>query len=461
MARRKPGTSSPKRRRQLVCALGAAVAAAVLVGQVVPACAAGSETAPFGVPVGPSPGDGGGEPDAEPPDGESPDGGFEPVANPCQDHPGEIVCAKNAALTCDQAGEVAGEKSCGDEVCVPGTGCVPCIQGQFSCYGNQVRSCNTSVQPPQWDVVATCDPTAPTRCSAATGACAPLVPIGNGPDKPTGKYYQYAFFTTGNSPYKGGCDVDAYGNFIYVNRGPWYADGEWLDVYTVELLDSDGDGKLEPNQHPDNPEEPGPVEQRVLTYVTSYHVPLLGMVHHSEIFAVADRAYHLGGPWNPGIVYEYVFGTGVANAVATGAPAIDIAQMGLDETTGTWYAANEGARRVYSFHKPTAAWVAEFAYPDLAGSHMDGMDVVTDPNTGTGYVYVSDMTSDYIGQYRRDRGGDWVQVNLFAYAGSGEYVEGMGFGVLNHFWMGGDASSLYEVGGGDIQKYTEPQKPPR
>lgn len=84
-------------------------------------------------------------------------------------------------------------------------------------------------------------------------------------------------------------------------------------------------------------------------------------------------------------------------------------------------------------------------------------DVVTDPNSGETYVYVSDMTSDRIGQYRLDAQHGWVQENLLSYEGAGtEIVEGMGFGAFNHFWAT-SGISLYEVGGGDLSAYTEPE----
>jgi len=62
---------------------------------------------------------------------------------------------------------------------------------------------------------------------------------------PSGHYYQYAVFTQSVSEFKGGWDVDSYEDLIYVNR-----DGVHLDVYQVTLLDSDGDGAMEPDQHP-------------------------------------------------------------------------------------------------------------------------------------------------------------------------------------------------------------------
>ncbi len=121
-----------------------------------------------------------------------------------------------------------------------------------------------------------------------------------------------------------------------------------------------------------------------------------------------------------------------------------------------WYASNEGNRRVYSWHDATKSWVAEFAYPNLAGSHMDGMDVVVSPKSGEQYVYVTDMTSDFIGQYRLDETQGWVQEALFEYNdATSSAIEGFGFGALNHFWAA-NGSYLYELGGGDIQEDLEP-----
>lgn len=399
----------------------------------------------------PSPGEGGAATGSDP--------GFDPADNPCQGHASELLCLKNAAVSCDDAGKVASQKGCAEEVCVAGTGCVLCIDGQFSCFGNEVRACNTTVTPIAWDTLATCDPVQGQHCNAKAGACEAVTTLGNGPDSPTGSYYQFAKFVTGSSEFKGGCDVDSYGDYIYVNRGSWYDDGATLDVYRIELLDSDGDGKKEPNQHPDNPDAPGIIEERVLTFVGSHSIPSLGMVHHSEVYAIEDRVFFLDAPADPGVIYQYEFQSAVTSPVVV-APPLEFAQLGFDDVNGVWYASSEGARQVYSFHQPTNEWVLEFKYPDLAGSHMDGLEVVTDPNTGTAYVYVSDMTSDFLGQYKRERGGSWEQANLFQYAGTGEPVEGMGFGAHNHFWMtSGD--SLYEVGGGELQKYTEPEAPPR
>jgi hypothetical protein len=268
------------------------------------------------------------------------------------------------------------------------------------------------------------------------------LPIGG--TTPTGNYFQYAYFTTFGSSFLGGQDVDTYGNRIYVNRN-----GLNLDVYDVTLHDSDGDGVMEPDQHPDNPDATGPMEERTLEYVTTYDIPELDVASTGELYAASDRIYFAGE--DEGDIYEYVFGgTGATKIIDT--DYFNISQIGYDDVNDVWYSSDEVGRDVYSYDSGTNNWVFEFEYPSLAGGHMDGLEVVTDPGTGTPYVYVSDMTSDFLGQYRYDDTEGWVQENLFAYTGTGADVEGMGFGALGHFWATG-WSELYEIGGGDLGGY--------
>lgn len=264
---------------------------------------------------------------------------------------------------------------------------------------------------------------------------------------PTGSYYQYAYFTTyDGSGFLGGQDVDTYGNTIYVNRN-----GYTLDKYTVSLADTDGDGSYEPDQHPDNPMATGPMEARTLTHVQSYNVPALDGASLGEIYAASDRVYFLGD--DEGDIYQYVFGTATTSKVVDSS-TFNLSQLGYDDVNDTWYASNESSRTVYSWDG--SSWGAEFSYSSLAGSHMDGLEVVTDPDTNIPYVYVSDMTSDYLGQWRWDSASSsWVEENLFSYTGSGADVEGMGFGALGHFWATG-WNELYEIGGGELGGYIPP-----
>lgn len=266
----------------------------------------------------------------------------------------------------------------------------------------------------------------------------------------TGEYYAFTYFRTGTTAFLGGYDVDSWGNRLYVNRG-----GSYLDVYEVECLDSDGDGTPEPNQHPDNPNHPGPIETRTLSHVTTHFVPELGPPSQSEIYALSDRVFFVSRNESPSVIHEYVFATGITTSHASGEPVIGQSFLGFGEVDGAFFSGNETGRIVYSLDPAIEDWVAEFEFPSMSGSHFDGLEVVVDPNTGIQYIYVSDMTSDYLGQYRRDPILGWVQENCFEYAGTGDYVEGMGFGALGHFWYTGSGDEIYEIGGGDLTAYLE------
>ncbi len=378
----------------------------------------------------------------------------------------DVDCG-GGCLPCATGKSCGEDKDCESGFCDAGT-CGLCKPNRYSCLGNTVRQCSAD----GWSWITGENCGMEQKCDPTAGACGEIPLVGNPPgdndENVTGEYYKYAHFTQedGLINYCFVSDVDSFGDLIYVHAVVPPCPSEYgglqgqIDVYRVELLDSDGDGKLEPDQHPSNPDNPGPVEQRTLTYVTTYDAPI-GPVHHSEIQATEDTLYF---PDMNEMFVAYDLATGqvtpiVDGTVLTGNGSRAIAQVGMDvegEDHVLWYFSGEYPRRVYSYDPALDAWTPEFDYPDMAGDHLDGMEFVRDPNTGMGYVYVSDMTSDYIGQYTKDATGNWQQVNLFHYADPDvESVEGMGFGALNHFWVGGwSAGSLYELGGGDLGKYT-------
>ncbi len=366
-------------------------------------------------------------------------------ANYCMNREAGIYCYNNSAIECDDQGNEVSNDLCTPDICLEGTGCVECLAGQYDCKGAAVYQCNDAAIPPTWEQIEVCDPAAGMGCDMALGTCVPMSVVGG--STPTGEYYQFAYFTTGNV-FRGGYDVDSIGNKIYVASSMG-----GVDEYEVELLDSDGDGKFEPNQHPDNPDETGPIEERVLTFVQN--IPYGGTSGSTAELYLADDRFFIGGPQ----ITEYIFATG-ATTVITSAPgwtgSSRFSQIGYDDVNGIWYGSNESARRVFQYCAETDSLGIAFLYPDLAGSHMDGLEVVTDPETGIPYVYVSDMTSDFIGQYEKHPDMGWVQKNLFSYASvTGDAVEGMGFGALYHFWATG-GSSLFEIGGGELQEFVEP-----
>lgn len=378
--------------------------------------------------------------------------------NPCADAPEGIVCVGTDAVTCDADGEMQGSVSCAPGVCESGVGCAACVEGQVTCVADRFLACDASVQPAVWIEVEVCDPAAGEGCDLGAGGCAVLEPIGG--TQPTGVYYKFADFAGAGDGYLGGYDVDGHGDRLYVRRHS----GE-VDVYQITLLDSDGDGALEPNQHPDNPDHPGEIEQRVLQLDQTLAIEGGGPTSASELY-VDDARVVIGG-------FELTQNSlmGAAPSVISTAPAWlsgpRFEQIGYDDLGGLWYASNQQHRRVLQYDPATDRWGIAFEYPALAGDHMDGLEVVRDPDDATVYVYVSDMTSDFIGQYRFDPVDGWVQQNVFAYDGGvGVPVEGLGFGPLNHFWATGAAAEvdgvpsgevrLYELGGGTIASYTEP-----
>lgn len=366
-------------------------------------------------------------------------------SDPCVDAQAGIRCSEGNAVECDADGNEVDVESCAPGVCVDAVGCVVCVEGQVTCAGNKVKVCDTSVDPPKWEVIEVCDPAAAEACSVELVACTASEPVGG--TTPTGEYFQFADFETGQDGFLGGYDVDGFDDRLYVHRT-----NHTVDVYRIELLDSDGDGVPEPNQHPDNPDEPGPIEARALSFVETIDIDGGFQPSASELFATEDGIV-IGGQQ----LVDNPFG-GPSQVISELPPWVGVMfeQIGFDEGAGVWYASNQQARRVLQRDAEDGEWGIAFDYPVLVGGHMDGLEVVSDPETNIVYVYVSDMTSDFLAQYRFDAEAGWVQENLFSYAGTtGVPVEGMGFGPLRHFWATG-AGRLYELGGGDLSTYTEP-----
>jgi hypothetical protein len=364
----------------------------------------------------------------------------------------DVDCGGDVCPPCAIGGDCGDDGDCETGVCVAGV-CLLCRAGEFGCFGNWLRQCSPDGS--SWADVDHCNAVGGYVCNPATGACELAVPVGHDGSAPTGTYYRFAHFTMADSPFLGGADVDALGERIFVNR-----DGAHVDVYSVTLLDSDGDGRLEPSQHPDNPDDPGPIEERVLALVQTYDVPI-GGTHNNELYIREHSIVFTRSTTEPGDIFEYDSTTAAVTTIVDVATGLWNQVLGWDDVNARWYTAVPYERWVYSLDPVANEWVLEFAYPNLSGDHSDGLEVVTDIRTGTPYVYVSDMTSDFIGQYRKDADGVWIQENLFQYANPDpEDVEGMGFGALRHFWItneayGSGVQVLYEIGGGDIDQYVQ------
>ena len=374
----------------------------------------------------------------------------------CDNKAPGLYCDGAAAVQCDGNGGATDTTACAPGVCVDGEGCVACTADQWTCKGPRVMRCNDQAAP-FWEEVAVCDPAAGQFCDVSVQGCSALAPIGD--VEPSGEYYLYSTFSPAADGFTTVCDVDSHDNRIWFTA---YRNGQLtVGGYDVQLLDTDGDGEIEPHQHPLSEDEPGPIEERVFTFAQAFTISNDGATpHQMELHATATTISWAG----PNQVTAYDLMTGTTSQVAPKSPWIGaltygyLAFLGYDDVNGVWYSGNETARRVFQYDAETMQWGYAFEFPALAGDHMDGMDVVTDQRTGTPYVYVSDMTSNFIGQYRHDPIVGWVQENLFAYAEeTGVAVEGFGFGALSHFWIGGwEQHSFYEVGGGDLTEFLDP-----
>lgn len=255
---------------------------------------------------------------------------------------------------------------------------------------------------------------------------------------PGGSYYVYAsptYSQLGFTSSKYFYDTASYGNYVYANIG----NGQ-IARWTVGLS-----GGTDANVHPSNPLDTGPMVARTFTDLTIYSNTGIDGQSQSGMFATANALYYRGayGTWGaisgPGLM-QYDIGTGT---VAQVLPTVG-SFVTQDTVTGTWYTGSEGSRAVYSWDG--SGWVLEFTYGNMAGGHMDGMSFVN------GKMFVSDMTSDYLLEAVKNSDGTWSKVNLFSYGDpNAAAVEGMGFGALDHFWMG-TGYYLQEVGGGQLQQ---------
>ena len=257
-------------------------------------------------------------------------------------------------------------------------------------------------------------------------------------------YFVYANFDTSNSVYNWGYECGAYkiddttGN-LYVARY------ENCDVYLVSIP-----AGSDPTMHPDNPYNPGPMAPRTLTWLETYDFGAdcgwYGF-HHAEFYVDANFIYY--GPDNYGVggIEKWeknpdgTFGAYVGREPIP-VPPSNGETFGYDAANQTWYTCTRG-RAVYGFEVGVdVVWQYEFTYPSYGGDHHDGLEFVG------GDLWVSDMTSDFLGRWRYTGIGPyngWTELNRFSYTNPDD-VEGMGFGPLGHFWVTG-IGRLYELGG--------------
>ena len=245
--------------------------------------------------------------------------------------------------------------------------------------------------------------------------------------------------------------------YIVLTGGPSYGGPHWAYVYRV---DTAGD----PNMHPDNPEATGPVGARTFTLINSHYMGVYAS-GHDNAFYVDQTGIYYGPSDNPprdgALGWGSMMGCGifhwdfdwnpVACVVPTPAP-LWAQTLAHNPATGDWWTANF-ARDVYKWDG--LVWAYQFTHPSLGGGHHDGMEIIRDS------LFISDMTSDVIIQYRLDESGNVIDpppnppYKTFTYS-TLAHVEGMGFGPNRHIWIAGwNSFTIYEIGGGALQQELE------
>ncbi len=261
------------------------------------------------------------------------------------------------------------------------------------------------------------------------------------------EYFVYANFDETNTdgvyiPGQGcgGYQLDDTTGFLYVARG-----GQYCDVYMVTIPSG-----TDPNQHPDNPANPGEIVPRTLTLVGSRDILAdMGTFHicqsYSEFYVDDNYVYY--GP-SCGGIHQWAKNPDGTLGDYLG-KVVDVSfsgeSMAYDAENNVWYSGYY-RRDIHSFRPGIdTEWQYEFSYPSYAGSHHDGLEFYN------GYLWISDMTSNYIGQWHyadTGNGMEWIEVQRFSYENPvDDDVEGLGIGPFGHFWATG-WSRLYELGGG-------------
>jgi hypothetical protein len=242
-----------------------------------------------------------------------------------------------------------------------------------------------------------------------------------------GDEIQYVYFMTGTTGYK-------YRVWV-TNEGSPADPTLYIDI----------------RQHPSSPypSHVGPVEPRHFEYVSSKNLAPHSANLDVEEFYIDSSGVYLGP--NVGIYkwdHDWNYIGQIGPAFGGGFSCQSLAYNPKDNT---WYTGTYD-RKIYQLSDTNSdgdlmdeTWQYIFTYPDYGGSHHDGMEYVG------GYLWLSDMTIAVIGKWQYSAGTHtWTEVGRYTYPYV-NYVEGMGFGPNDHFWMtsgfpGGGGTIFYEVG---------------
>jgi hypothetical protein len=229
------------------------------------------------------------------------------------------------------------------------------------------------------------------------------------------------------------------GQYVFVaGSSTSYQDSAYGYIYRVDTV---GD----PNRHPLNPDDPGPIATRTFTKVSGPNLlGYFGGVHENE-FHVDNSGIYFGASRDG--LFHWDFGWTNKSLFAPAAPVVT-QTLAYDALTGKFWAGGT-YRDMYMYNG--TAWVYQGTYPDLGGNHHDGLEIVS------GKLFASDMTVDKMVMYNLPVANWNTPDKTFNFSGVAD-VEGMGFGPNQHFWIAGwNDGSFYEIGGGKLQHEVVPE----
>ena len=266
-------------------------------------------------------------------------------------------------------------------------------------------------------------------------------------------YFVYSTF----DPPEAGYSMDSAGSYVedYGVPGTWgdeiqyvyFTAGSVGYKYKVWVKNegsaADPTPFIDIKQHPDHydPSHIGPVEPRYFEFVSSANLSYSGS--HADEFHIDSTGVYLGA--YPYGIHKWDHDWNYVEKIAN-VPPERTESLAYNPGEDVWYAGGR-YRTIYQLRDTNGdgsfldeSWTSIFTHPNYGGNHHDGMEFVG------GYLWISDMTSDVIAKWGHDVPTDtWFEVGLYYYS-EPAYVEGMGFGANDHFWLTGSNNYFYELG---------------
>ncbi|MHC4500386.1 MAG: right-handed parallel beta-helix repeat-containing protein, partial [Planctomycetota bacterium] len=310
-----------------------------------------------------------------------------------------------------------------------------------------------------------------TGYAGPTGPVEPVEPI----DPCAPDYFIYSEFDTNLGPYsdsyglygwKGTDGIDRiihYGGSYDPNTSTYLGVNAYIHTVTIP------EG-ANPHSHPNNPYALGEIAPRTFTLERSFDLGSSFVHSHASEFYVdpVDNeiyvgAYQMGilkyvfdsdanNPVEGGPAGNYVYDSQIAPPTPSSPTSWRTESLAYDWNNDIWYAGGREISTIGEVWKydgsqgPSGNWELAFTYappPPIPGRlyHHDGMAFAN------GHLFLATMYGDLLQQFTPDG----RLVNVFTHEPLARELESMGWGALQHFWVGSFGPIITEFGGGALQ----------